>query len=548
MYGWARLAAAVAVAVTFCASGTPPAFAAADSTTLSRDQIEARRQDLLRLMLQDPSNLDVAFEYASLSSQVGDYEAAVSTLERMLIFAPNTPRLQLELGILYYRLGSYEVSRSYFAQVVANPNVPPEIAAKVRLYLQQLAIEAEPPPFSATIFSGIRWESNANSAPASQAVTLNGIDFTLDTQSVAAPDWSAVNIGTMHYGYDLKNQGDRIEFDAITYNANYFDLTDINSTSPRTFCRTAPLRLSPRTTQARASIPTSRCLKSRPCPISKRTAALRTRAMRSGCRPASTSRPPTTRATAARTRRSALRNKNSFINVALGGVDPETGGLIGARRGGSQLDVSINDNCEGDCAKREALAFTGDIATVSNGSGDHFLGTENPNFVIGFDTTGSHNVGQDIPLDPSSRTAEERSGSTYHVGIGRNGWLQPTQTLSGSYSGYATGMVQSEVPATSFQNVVASTSPDDLTVNFDPVANSLSGSITVRDVTGHDGATEAYVLGFGDNSRDYQNRSAFIDDKHYAAIDSVTGTSVIEGFDDSGAPVHYSNAKASAIW
>ena len=125
-------------------------------------------------------------------------------------------------------LGSYEVSRSYFAQVVANPNVPPEIAAKVRLYLQQLAIEAQPPPFSATIFSGIRWESNANSAPASQAVTLNGIDFTLDTQSVAAPDWSAVNIGTMHYGYDLKNQGDRIEFDAITYNADYFHLTDID--------------------------------------------------------------------------------------------------------------------------------------------------------------------------------------------------------------------------------------------------------------------------------------------------------------------------------
>ena len=183
---------------------------------------------MLRLMLQDPSNLDVAFEYAALSSQVGDYEAAVSTLERMLIFAPNTPRLELELGILYYRLGSYEVSRSYFAQVVANPNVPPEIAAKVRLYLQQLAIEAQPPPFSATIFSGIRWESNANSAPASQAVTLNGIDFTLDTQSVAAPDWSAVNIGTMHYGYDLKNQGDRIEFDAITYNADYFHLTDID--------------------------------------------------------------------------------------------------------------------------------------------------------------------------------------------------------------------------------------------------------------------------------------------------------------------------------
>ena len=183
---------------------------------------------LLARMLQNPADLDTAFEYAELSSQVGDYEAAISTLERMLIFAPNTPRLQLELGILYYRLGSYDVARSYFAQVVSNPSVPPEIAAKVRLYLQQLAIEAEPPPFSATLFSGIRWESNANAAPASQNITLNGIDFTLNSTSVAAPDWSAVNIGTMHYGWDLKNQGDRIEFDAITYNADYFNLTDIN--------------------------------------------------------------------------------------------------------------------------------------------------------------------------------------------------------------------------------------------------------------------------------------------------------------------------------
>ena len=47
-------------------------------------------------------------------------------------------------------------------------------------------------------------------------------------------------MATTHYGYDLKNQGDRIEFDAITYYANYFDLTDINSTSPRTFCAFAP--------------------------------------------------------------------------------------------------------------------------------------------------------------------------------------------------------------------------------------------------------------------------------------------------------------------
>jgi hypothetical protein len=48
-------------------SGALPVFAAPDAGVTAPD-IEARRQALLRSMLQDPSNLDVAFEYASLSS------------------------------------------------------------------------------------------------------------------------------------------------------------------------------------------------------------------------------------------------------------------------------------------------------------------------------------------------------------------------------------------------------------------------------------------------------------------------------------------------
>jgi hypothetical protein len=106
---------------------------------LGPPEIEARREALLKRMLSNPSDLDVAFEYANLSAQVGDYEGAISALERMLIYAPNTPRLQLELGILYYRLGAYEVARSYFEQALANPSVPPAS-----------------PPRSASIFSSSR--------------------------------------------------------------------------------------------------------------------------------------------------------------------------------------------------------------------------------------------------------------------------------------------------------------------------------------------------------------------------------------------------------
>jgi tetratricopeptide (TPR) repeat protein len=232
MRDWANLAAALAVAAVLVAGGTAPLHATDSSSAqpMSADQLDARRQSILQQMIANPGDLDLALQYSELSAQAGDYEGAISTLERMLIYAPNTPRLQLELGILYYKIGSYDMARSYFATVLANPNVPPSIASQVRVYIQQVAVEADPPPFSGTWYTGIRWESDANSAPASQSITLNGIDFTLDDTAVAASDWSVLNVGTLHYSYDLKNQGDRIEFDALAYNASYFDLTDIDLT------------------------------------------------------------------------------------------------------------------------------------------------------------------------------------------------------------------------------------------------------------------------------------------------------------------------------
>ncbi|HET7448790.1 MAG TPA: hypothetical protein VFJ49_12930 [Methyloceanibacter sp.] len=69
----------------------------------------------------------------------------------MLIYAPSTPRLQLELGVLYYKIGAYDVARNYFEQALANRNVQPEVAQQIKLCLQQLSLIADPPPFSANL-------------------------------------------------------------------------------------------------------------------------------------------------------------------------------------------------------------------------------------------------------------------------------------------------------------------------------------------------------------------------------------------------------------
>ncbi len=132
MLGWTKWAIAIAAAgLAMC--GAAPVRAGDTTVAVQRlgpPEVEARRDALLKQMIARPNDLDLAFEYATLSSQVGDYEGAISTLERMLIYAPNTPRLQLELGVLYYRLGAYDVARAYFEQALANPSVPPSVAAQ----------------------------------------------------------------------------------------------------------------------------------------------------------------------------------------------------------------------------------------------------------------------------------------------------------------------------------------------------------------------------------------------------------------------------------
>ena len=130
-------------------------------------QIQARREFLFQAMLQKPDDLDAAFEYAALSVQVGDIEAAISTLERMLIFAPGLPRLQLELGVLYYRLAAFETARGYFEGALAAPNVPSEVHVKVEQYLAGIDEAADPNRFAGQVRAGIRYQTNANRAPQS---------------------------------------------------------------------------------------------------------------------------------------------------------------------------------------------------------------------------------------------------------------------------------------------------------------------------------------------------------------------------------------------
>ena len=125
----------------------PSGVGAAGLRTPTRRALEAQKEALFQQMLRNPANLDVTFAYADVSARLGDYEAAVSALERMLLFNPNLPRVQLELGALYFRMGSYDLARDYFEKAAA-ANPPPEVRARIDEYLAQIdKASIAPSPF-----------------------------------------------------------------------------------------------------------------------------------------------------------------------------------------------------------------------------------------------------------------------------------------------------------------------------------------------------------------------------------------------------------------
>lgn len=180
-------------------------------------------------MIGDPGNLQKAFTFVERAIKVGDLEGAVAALERMLILAPNLPRVRLELGVLYYRLGSYQIARRYIAEVLALPDVPPPVRQRAEAFQEEIDRQINPHKFSGTLLFGFRYQSNANAAPTAGNVRFGGLDAQLDRQFTAKKDGNAFVIGSFQHLWDFGLQGgESLDTQATIYAARQFKATAVD--------------------------------------------------------------------------------------------------------------------------------------------------------------------------------------------------------------------------------------------------------------------------------------------------------------------------------
>ena len=203
--------------------------APAPVSTLSEGQLRLEADELFKRTLVDPKNFDIAFRYAEVSARLGDYEAAIGALERMLFYTRDLPRVELELGLLYFRLGSYEMARSHFEHAAVAPQTPPDVRLRVDAFVKEIEKRLSPNQLAFYAQVGLRYQSNANAGPNSAVVRALGFDATLGSAFLKQSDWNAFGIISGRYVYDFENQrGDTWETNLTTYYSRQFKFGRLN--------------------------------------------------------------------------------------------------------------------------------------------------------------------------------------------------------------------------------------------------------------------------------------------------------------------------------
>ena len=215
------------VNINLFSQNVPPSIT--DPEELRATQIE--RQKVFDSIIEDPTNLENLFNYANLSILVGDLEAAIGIFEQMLIYQPDLPRIKLELGVLYFRLGAFASAKRYLDDV-ENYDPPKEVTEKVSVFLEQIENETKQFKTQNVISFGMGYSSNANAGLDTDVVTVVGDLGAIDLNISNRPesDTYTTFAFSSQTTQDLKHpRGDTINYVVSLSRQVYRDFSNFDS-------------------------------------------------------------------------------------------------------------------------------------------------------------------------------------------------------------------------------------------------------------------------------------------------------------------------------
>ena len=201
------------------------AFYAAYESALLRS--EGGKQDITYAdVLEDPDNVALNFQYARKQVAQSNLRGASSTLERILLLAPDLPRIRLFYAVVLYRLGNIDEAESAFLEV-AKYRLAPDTQVELDGYLDQITRTRRHTRYSASLSIASQMDTNKNAAPLSESILFQDQVVPLASSSLAESDQAVVAIADLRIERDLRNQEGNLWITGFTYyDAAQRDLED----------------------------------------------------------------------------------------------------------------------------------------------------------------------------------------------------------------------------------------------------------------------------------------------------------------------------------
>lgn len=211
-----------------------PAFVSVFSTILAlsapsfaqvTDAKRASYRAAFEETLRQPANAEVLLKYAQAAAAAEDYEGAITAYERFLVIDADQPRVKFELGVLYYKLKSYDTARAYFDQARTSGKAGPEVAERASEFIRDIDRRWGPSRLTGEFVAGIRYSDNPASLPTG---TLQSYGATVVPNPTfqRRSDFAFIGAASLSHRYDFGRQDSgTLETDFSFYTAKQFQVT-----------------------------------------------------------------------------------------------------------------------------------------------------------------------------------------------------------------------------------------------------------------------------------------------------------------------------------
>lgn len=189
----------------------------ANAQTLLRGPGAAALDPLFRQVLQKPNEVELNLAFARRAIELEDFEAAVATLERLLIGRSGLSLLRLELGMLYLRLEAPELAEAYLLQVLEAKDIDATARQRAEILLSETRKANAKGSFAMSVSLGTKHASNAVARPRlSNLIAYNDLqqeadptiaDLELDSAQTDKPDSDTASTGSISVSYSRELDG-----------------------------------------------------------------------------------------------------------------------------------------------------------------------------------------------------------------------------------------------------------------------------------------------------------------------------------------------------